>query len=269
MIKNLVLVGCGHMGYAMLKPWVENKAASHFWVACPRLESLHGLETRGVHHVAWPQALPSEVQADVVIFAVHPEILSSVMSEYKNHSALFISVAAGKTLASYEKILGPHARVIRAMPNLPAKIGAGVTTLVANKNVSAADRQNAEKLLSALGATAWLQDEKLMDAATAISGCGPAYFYLLTETLSELGQEFGLSPDVAAHLARETCIGSSLLWQKEDSSAGALYQSIAVKGGLTEAAISTLRKNDALKNLMRDALKSAVARADALAKDKN
>lgn len=265
MIKNLVLVGCGHMGFAMLQPWVLKHAAETIWVITPDAQSLRGLQEKGVHHVAYPHTLPPDITPDVIVFAVKPQILGDVLKEYAGYKdSLFLSVAAGKKLNVYAANLGSTARVVRVMPNLPAKVGEGATLLVANANVTADDKSHAEKLISMLGTIAWLSDEALMDAATALSGCGPAYFYLLTDIMGQVGHEMGLPKELALTLARQTMIGSAALWKVEPEAAHTMHQNIAVKGGMTEAALAELQQNDALKALLRKALMAASERGKKL-----
>ena len=170
------------MGFAMLQPWVLKHAAENIWVITPDANSLHGLQEKGVRHVAYPNTLPPDVRPDVIMFAVKPQILEDVIAEYTPYKeSLFLSVAAGKKISVYEKKLGSDVRIVRVMPNLPAKVGEAATLLVANSQVTMVDIQDTEKLLGMLGTTAWLKDESLMDVATALSGCGPAYFYLRSE----------------------------------------------------------------------------------------
>lgn len=254
------------MGFAMLQPWVAKHAAENIWVVTPDTASLRGMqEKEGVRHVAYPNTLPSDVIPDVIMFAVKPQMLEDVIAEYTLYkNSLILSVAAGKSISVYEKKLSPNARIVRVMPNLPAKVGEAATLLVANSQVTMVDIQNTEKLLGMLGTTAWLKDESLMDVATALSGCGPAYFYLLSDILGELGHELGLPKDLSAALAKQTMIGSAALWKQEMMPAHTMHQNIAVKGGLTEAALLELTQNDAFKGLMRKALVAAVERGKKL-----
>src|ERR1043166_795218 len=247
MIKHLVLVGCGHMGYAMLRPWVEAHTAENFWVVTPRLDSLQGLDKKGVRHIAWPEHLPPDVAADIIVLAVRPEILTSILPEYRGQKSLFLSVAAGKPLEFYQGILGADAAIVRAMPNLPAKVGEGMTLLASNAAVSAKVRKDVEGLLAPLGKSVWIDNEPLIDAATAISGCGPAYFYFMVDQLAQIGEEGGLKSELATGLARQTCTGSAALLQKTGEAADSLYHGIAVKGGLTEAALDVFRKGEVFR----------------------
>lgn len=265
MIKNLVLVGCGHMGFAMLQPWLQKSAAENIWVVTPDAASLRGLQEKGARHVAYPNTLPPDVTPDVIMFAVKPQIIEEVIAEYRHYqSSLFLSVAAGTPVTTYEKILGAQARVVRVMPNLPARVGEAATLMVANGNVTLPDIQHAEKLLAMLGSIAWLKDESLMEVATALSGCGPAYFYLLSDVLGELGHDMGLPRELALTLAKQTMLGSAALWKQDALPAHTMHQNIAVKGGMTEAALLQLTQDNALKNLMRKALVAASERGKKL-----
>jgi pyrroline-5-carboxylate reductase len=269
MIKNLVLVGCGHMGYAMLQRWVETGAAVAIKVVTPNSESLHGLDKKGVQYIQYPTSISSDDEApDVIVFAVKPQILPDVLKDYRQFHAksLYLSIAAGKTLDFYVDALGGQARVIRAMPNLPVKSGEGATLLVRNTFTTRADAATAEQLLSGLGMVAWLEKEALMDTATALSGCGPAYFYLLADLLAKAATELGLPPELSAALARQTFLGSATLWREDNLSAETLYRNIAVKGGMTEAALNVFQDQDALKTLIHKALDAAAARGKTLAK---
>ncbi len=264
MIKNLVLAGCGHMGRAMLWPWLSTKAVEKIFVVDPNGESIPRI------HGAWlstdPDALPKNMTPDAVVFAVKPQVLESVVQDYKKYSgALFLTIAAGKPLSVYEAILGPEARIIRAMPNLAAKVGEAATLLVAGKQATEVDKKIAEKLFGVLGPTFWLANENQMDAATSLSGCGPAYFYFMAEAMAEAGEALGLSKELAKNLARQTLIGSALFAKGEESSLKTLYEDVAVKGGMTEAALSILQDNNSLKSLMGKALQAAVAHGRKLA----
>jgi len=271
MFKNIILVGCGHMGYAMLRPWVDSRVASNIWVVTPHIESLQNIkispfDQNGVHHVGTPLQLPADLRPDFVLFAVKPQIIGAVLPDYRRFSdALFLSVAAGKSLLFYQEILGAGARIIRAMPNMPAKYGKGITLLSQNHLCAAQDAAHAKDLLSVLGEVVFLSDETMMDAATALSGCGPAYFYYLADALADTGEKLGLSADIAKLLARQTLIGSAALWEFDNQTAQYLYESIAVKGGMTEAALAVYSHDNALKNLTDKALEEAVKRAKILA----
>jgi pyrroline-5-carboxylate reductase len=266
MIENLVLVGAGHMGRAMLQPWLAGKAAKKIWVIEPQTDSLKDVKLEGATVLAKSSELPAGIKPDVVVIAIRPQIVDQVLEDYvKFPGALFLSIAAGKKLETYTKILGAEARIIRAMPNLAAKVQEAAILLVAGGKATSADRTVAEVLCSPLGKSFWLDREDLMDAATALSGCGPGYFYFMADAMALAGEKLGLPKKLSEDLARQTLIGSALFCKDEDASLEKLYQNVAVKGGMTEAAINVLKDKDALKALMESALQAAVDRAKKLA----
>jgi pyrroline-5-carboxylate reductase len=264
MIKNLVLAGFGHMGQAMLWPWLSTRAAENIYIVDPNAEQL--ARPHGAWLASSTDALPKNMAPDAIVFAVKPQVLEKVLEDYKKFpAALFLSIAAGKPLSVYESILGGQARIVRAMPNLAAKVGEAATLLAAGKQAGPHDRAVAEKLFSVLGPAFWLADESQMDAATALSGCGPAYFYLMAEVMAQAGARLGLAPDLAQNLARQTLIGSAAFCKTEEASLKTLCDNVAVKGGMTEAAVDVLKHGDALKSLMDKALAAAVERGRKLA----
>src|SRR6185436_4696180 len=150
---------------------------------------------------------------EVVVFAVKPQQMKEAarFSGVKDNANLVISIAAGITLASLSRWLGGHAKMVRAIPNTPALIGAGMTGLYAPPGVSEAERRQAETILAAVGATTWIPDESLLDAVTAVSGSGPAYVFWFIEQLASAGEALGLSQETAKKLALETVLGAAKL----------------------------------------------------------
>ena len=177
---------------------------------------------------------------------------------------LLVSVLAGKTVANLRGRLPAAQAVVRAMPNLPASIGRGATGAFANHKVTPGGRASADALLSAAGTVAWLDDEDAVDAVTAVSGSGPAYVFLMVETLAEAGVAAGLPPDVAGRLARATVAGAGALLDADPAEAGALRQAVTSPGGTTAAALSVLMAEDGLAPLMRRAVAAAKRRAGEL-----
>ncbi len=262
-MKTLLLVGCGHMGRAMLMPWLSPRIADLIYVVDPNLDddTPHGAVTVPAAH-----ELPDGLAPDAVVIALRPQALEQVLPDYaKYSSSLFLTIAAGKPLALYGEILGPSARVVRAMPNLAARVREAAVLLVAGRNATGPDKALAEYLIAPVGRSFWLPDEGLIDAGTALSGCGPAYFWMLADVLAESAARLGLSPALARDLARQTLLGSALCCKDDPASLRTLYQNVAVKGGMTEAAIGTLKHDAALEKLMSRALQAAVARARELA----
>jgi pyrroline-5-carboxylate reductase len=184
--------------------------------------------------------------ADVLVLAVKPQVLAATCASLgpRPPAQLVVSVAAGVRLASLAAWLGAGTPLVRAMPNQPALIGAGITALVATPGASARDRDRAAAILGAAGATVWLDDESLMDAVTAVSGSGPAYFYLLTELLEAAGREVGLPPALAATLARQTALGAGRTLSETGQEPAALRATVTSPGGTTAAAIAAFQQAD-------------------------
>jgi pyrroline-5-carboxylate reductase len=177
-----------------------------------------------------------------------------------------LSIAAGRRIEGLEAHLPAGAAVVRAMPNMPATIGRGITVAVANAQVSPAQRALAGELLSAAGGLVWVEDEALLDPVTAVSGSGPAYVFLLVECLAEAGRAAGLDAGLAERLARATVTGSAALLEQSDLSASTLRENVTSPGGTTAAALAILAGPDGLQELMTAAVIAATKRGRELAK---
>src|SRR5580704_5988228 len=201
---TVVLVGCGQMGAAMLRGWLASEAARRFAV----------IEPAGVPVAfATSPLVAAHLAPDAVVFAVKPQVANDVVPAYRRFvrpQTVFLSIAAGKTIGGLARHLG-DAAIVRAMPNTPAAIGRAISVACANTRVSPAQRQLCEGLLAAIGESTWVDDEALMDAVTAVSGSGPAYVFLLIETLAAAGEKAGLPADLALRLAKATVAGSGEL----------------------------------------------------------
>ena len=204
---------------------------------------------------------------DAVVFAVKPQILDDVLPDYRRWvrpQTLFLSIVAGKTMAGITRHLGPAA-LVRTMPNTPAAIGRGITVACASPAVTPAQRGYCERLLAAIGESAWVEDEALLDAVTAVSGSGPAYVFLLIETLARAGEAEGLPAELAMRLALATVAGSGELARLAAESPAQLRENVTSPGGTTRAALDVLMAPDGLEALMRRAVKAAAARSRELA----
>lgn len=263
--KTLVLVGGGHMGAALLEGFLNaGMAAQNITVVDP---ADHAQALAEKHGVNWQAEAPAQ-KADVVLLAVKPQVMDKVLPHYTgmvDADTLFISIAAGLDLAFFEKELGLLAAVVRVMPNTPAAIGKGMSVLTANRRTTADQRTLAETLLAAVGETAWLDREDLMDAVTAVSGSGPAYFFLLMEALEEAGITQGLPAEVARQLAVVTASGAGALAQQKraDTSPAALRKAVTSPNGTTAAALDVFEKQG-FKAQVGEAVAAAVARGQAL-----
>ena len=201
--------------------------------------------------------------ADVILLAVKPQIMPMVLDLLKGcvkPGQLVLSIAAGTTTDMIREHLGAEISVIRSMPNTPALIGHGITGVFAGPNCSREQRQQAEEILMAAGEVVWLDDESLMDAVTAISGTGPAYFFFLTEALAEAAREMGLPDETAARLASATCFGAGAMLASNPGDAAELRRRVTSPNGPTHAAI-TLLKAEGYRELVKRAAEAARKRS--------
>ncbi len=267
-LPALLLVGCGKMGGALLSGWLERDLAQRLVVVEPGPGAAGFAGKPGVELLASAEAIAGDVAPAVVVFAVKPQAMAEVLPAYRRFAAggaVFLSIAAGKTLGFFARTLGADAAVVRAMPNTPAAIGRGIAVACANARVSPAQRALAERLLGAVGEVGWVADEALIDAVTAVSGSGPAYVFLLIECLAKAGVAAGLPLDLASRLARATVAGSGELARLSPESAAALREAVTSPGGTTRAALDVLMAKDGLEPLLRRAVLAAAKRSKELA----
>ncbi len=185
--------------------------------------------------------------ADVIVLAVKPQIVPSVLAELAgklNPGQLILSIAAGMPIQAIAMRLGAGQAIIRSMPNTPALVGQGISVLCAGAHCRAHHREQAERVLQAAGAVIWLEDESLMDAVTAVSGSGPAYFFFLAEALTDAGVRLGLPEDVSRQLAETTCAGAGAMLGASEAGASELRRRVTSPGGTTEAALEVLAQGD-------------------------
>jgi pyrroline-5-carboxylate reductase len=262
-VTRILLVGCGKMGGAMLEGWLDQGLApADVIVVDPAAQ----INRPGLAVAAGIEAIPDSFAPDVVVLAVKPQMMDAALPPYARFtSAVFLSIAAGKTLRYFAGHLGDVA-IVRAMPNTPAAVRRGITGCIANERVSAGQRALCDHLLSSVGAVEWLEDEGLIDAVTAVSGSGPAYVFLLAETLAQAGVAAGLSEDMAARLARATVAGSGELLRQSDQTAATLRQNVTSPGGTTFAALQVLMAGqDGFAPLLTRAVAAAAKRSKELA----
>jgi pyrroline-5-carboxylate reductase len=263
---TLVLVGAGKMGGAMLEGWLTlglDPAKVAILEPQPAPE-IAALAARGVRI---NPALTSITDASVVVIAVKPQVAADVVPPLKTlvrPDTVAVSVMAGKTLAFLEGALGNTA-IVRSIPNTPAAIGRGITVAVPNPKVTPSQRAISHDLLGSVGAVEWVADEALIDAATAVSGSGPAYVFLLAESLGRAGAAAGLPADLAARLARATVAGSGELLHRSALDAATLRANVTSPGGTTAAALGVLMAQDGLDPLLEKAVAAATKRSRELA----
>ena len=252
------------MGGALLGGWLTRGiAASRVHVVEPA-----GVAQKEVKTVKAVGDLPSELKPDIVVFAVKPQALDEVAPAYRRFAeagAVALSIAAGQTIAVFERHLGVAAAIVRTMPNTPAAVGRGITVACPNRHVTSAQRTLCQSLLEAVGEVAWVEDEALLDPVTAVSGSGPAYVFLLIAALAEAGIASGLPAELAQRLARATVIGSGELARQSPEDAAELRKNVTSPGGTTAAALEVLMGEGGLTDLMKRAVGAATRRSRELA----
>lgn len=267
---DLVLAGAGNMGGAMLTGWLAQGLDPRRIVvqdpapppAVKAVLDKHGI----VAHATLPEA--SKPPA-VLLMAVKPQIMDEVFAPLAARAGagtVVLSIAAGKTIASFEKHLAPGIAVVRSIPNTPAAVARGITVAAPNAHVTPPQKSLCDSLLSAIGEVAWVDDEALIDPVTAVSGSGPAYVFYLTECLAAAGVKAGLDPDLAMRLARATVTGSGeLMHQWTDVGADQLRKNVTSPNGTTYAALQVLMSEKGLEPLMTEAIAAATRRSRELA----
>ena len=254
---NVLFIGGGNMADALIGGMLKNGFAT----AQLRVVEVDGAARRRLFEKYRVECV-AEVRGtarpgEVVVFAVKPQQMQEAarFSGLKPNANLVVSIAAGVTLESLAGWLGgpnlTHTKLVRAMPNTPALIGAGVSGLYALPGVSEAERKQAEAILGAVGATVWIENEALMDAVTAVSGSGPAYVFWFIEQLASAGVSLGLPPEVSSKLALETVLGSAKLAAQSAESPAALRERVTSKGGTTEAALKAFDEQKLAERFLR------------------
>lgn len=259
---NLAFVGGGNMARALIGGMLQQGLRpDQVRVAEPQQAARAGLASDlGVTVTA--DNAEAVRGADCVVLAVKPQIMRAVcegLGGALSADALTISIAAGIRADQIAAWLGGHARIVRCMPNTPALLGQGATGLFASPACSARDREQAEALLAAVGATAWIDDETLMDAVTALSGSGPAYAFLLAEAMADAAAGLGLPRDTARKLANETLLGAARMLVESEEDAATLRARVTSPGGTTQAAIESF-ESDGFRELVRRAIEAAARR---------
>jgi pyrroline-5-carboxylate reductase len=263
-LSTLLLVGCGKMGGALLRGWLERGVAQRYLVVepGPGVEPFRGRSD--VQALASAAALDPGLRPEAIVLAVKPQMMATVLGEYRSFAggnSLWLSIAAGSTLGFFARALGETAAVVRAMPNTPAAVGRGISVACAGPRVTSTQRAAAERLLAAVGEVAWVADEPLIDAVTAVSGSGPAYVFLLIECLAKAGVAAGLPADLAERLARATVIGAGELARLSPETAAQLRENVTSPGGTTRAALDVLMAKEGLEPLLTRAVLAAAKRS--------
>lgn len=271
MTGEILMAGCGNMGYAMLSGWLAGARLepADVHVVEPVAELRERAADLGVSTYRTAEDLSSDLAPDLVIFAVKPQVMREVVPAYRRFSgpgASFLSIAAGIPISAFEEILGEGTPVIRCMPNTPAAVGRGMMVTVANGHVSPVTAALVDRLLSASGAVTSIDDESLMDAVTAVSGSGPAYVFHFIECLTSAGEKAGLPAETAAMLAAQTVFGAASLAIESTETPATLRRQVTSPNGTTAAALDVLMGDDRLMRLVEQAVEAARLRSIELGK---
>ncbi|MBV2143711.1 pyrroline-5-carboxylate reductase [Falsochrobactrum sp. TDYN1] len=274
MQDTVILVGCGNMGFAMLKGWLESGSlqAVNVHVVEPTEPLLERAAGAGVNAYATAQSLAPDLKPRMVVFAVKPQVMADVLPTYRRFASdaapgtTFVSVAAGTPVSLFEEHLGKDAAIIRCMPNTPAAIGKGMLVTYKNANVSEENAAFVNRLLKTSGKVASVDDEALMDAVTAVSGSGPAYVFHFIEALTDAGVSAGLPQETAALLAMQTVMGAGALAASSSDSPSQLREQVTSPNGTTAAALNVLMGENRLKILVAEAVEAARNRSVELGK---
>lgn len=269
-IGPILLVGCGKMGGAMLGGWLAaGVKTDHIKAVEPGSEIAAAIRAEhGIEVVADLAGLDPTFTPRVVVFAVKPQVMDQVIPPYGRFTApdtVFLSIAAGRSIAYLTGRLGEQAAIVRAMPNTPAAIGRGISVMCPNDAVKADQRHTCRALLRAVGEVEVIEDEALLDAVTAVSGSGPAYVFLLIECLAAAAVDAGLPADLADRLALATVSGAGALAAQSSEPAETLRRNVTSPHGTTQAALDVLIADDGLKPLLVRAVAAAARRSRELA----
>jgi len=257
------------MGSALLTSWHQN-TNNYFTIIDPKqYKKINKKFIKRCQSYKDIDSIKDTKEFDIIIFAIKPQITHIVLKKLTNlkfkKNVIFVTIIAGKKISFYNKFLPKKNRIVRAMPNMPAIIGEGMTCLVNGKFISKNDKTKINSLFKWTGKYLWLKNENDLEKVTSISGSGPGYFFLFINCLEKAAKKIGFKENIARELAYQTAIGSSLLL-KEGLNSLELEKRIAIAGGTTEAALKTFKKKKALEKIVYNSVKSAYTRALILGK---
>jgi pyrroline-5-carboxylate reductase len=264
----VLLVGAGKMGGALLESWLARglpPALLSVIEPSPAPELAKMLTAKRIARDPQPPLLPTHA---AVVLAVKPQTAPDAIKQiarFVGRDTVVVSIMAGRTLGFLAKHLPKGTAIVRAMPNTPASIGRGITVAVPQARVTSGARELADALLAPPGPVEWIKNEKWMDAVTAVSGTGPAYVFLLAESLARAGVAAGLPKLLATKLARETVAGSGELLHRSSLEAAKLRENVTSPGGTTAAALKILMARSGLDPLLKKAVAAATKRSRQLA----
>ena len=260
-------IGAGNMAYAIISGLINNDFSAENIKISDTNESLLSLRKKEFNLEVFTDNSELVRHCDVIVLAVKPQMLSSVCQLSKqalNSNTLIISIAAGVRVHDIDRWLGGDCAIVRTMPNTPALLNQGVTGMFANERVSDAQKELATSILNSVGQSLWVTDEVMLDAVTALSGSGPAYFFLMIESMSKAGVALGLDEKTAQSLSIQTAIGASMMASVSDESPRDLRANVTSPNGTTQAAIESFQDQN-FDMIVAHAMRAAFDRASQLA----
>ena len=264
--RNIAFIGGGNMAQSLMRGLIDaGHNAARLTASDPDSACRAAVAALGVRASADNQVAVDF--ADVVVLAVKPQVLTGVLAGLSIPSkTLLVSICAGVPIAGIARLCARNQPIVRSMPNTPALLRAGVSAVHANAFTGTANRQAAEAILRAVGEVFWVDDEAALDAVTAVSGSGPAYFFYLMEAMMEAGQSLGLAPELAAALTVETAMGAARMARETDLAPSALRRNVTSPGGTTERAINTFDERGVRRHI-KEGLRRAHRRSRELAEE--
>ncbi len=264
----LAFIGAGNMASAIIGGLVaKGYASDKIWAADPAQDCLQRLKSKTEINVTTDNNA-AIAEAEVVVLAVKPQVMAQIarqiQSSIQRSKPLIISIAAGITISSLQRWLGDKIAIVRCMPNTPALVQSGASALFANCQVTEQQGVWANELLQAVGLTCWVDSEDQLDAVTALSGSGPAYFFLVMEAMIKAAESMGLSTQLAQQLTLQTASGATKMAQVSDVDVAELRRRVTSPGGTTEAALGVFEQGS-LGELFEKALQAAERRSRELA----
>ncbi|MDG2353814.1 MAG: pyrroline-5-carboxylate reductase [Gammaproteobacteria bacterium] len=256
-------IGAGNMAYALISGLINNGFNAQNIKLSDTDAALLSSRADEFNLEVFTDNTELTTQCDVVVFAVKPQILSVVCKELQahiDHKPLMISIAAGVRATDINRWLGGDVAIVRSMPNTPALLGKGATGMMANDAVSDEQKSLAEQILGAVSQCLWVEDEKMIDAVTALSGSGPAYFFLMIESMAKAGAALGLDEKTAEQLSIQTALGASMMANNSKDSAHELRAKVTSPNGTTQAAIESFQDQN-FEMIVSHAMRAAFDRA--------
>lgn len=268
---HITFIGAGNMARSLIAGLIDDNAAVEITVADPSEEQLDVIRGQWPACVTTTDNAQAVSQADLVVLAVKPQIMQLVCQglspDVQDRKPLIVSIAAGVSESSLSNWLGGLLPIVRCMPNTPALVQSGMSGLYANSRVSAEQRSLAESVMRSVGMVLWFEDEDKLHAVTAVSGSGPAYFFLVMEAMQRSAEGFGLTEEESRLLVLQTAFGAAKLALESKESSAELRKQVTSKGGTTEAAIAQLQAAG-LEGIFDTALKAAAQRSILLSGNK-